>query len=45
MMEKLSEKRKLELQLFAETIRLNTLRQFKTLGFGHVGGAMSIVRR
>ncbi len=43
MMEKLSEKRKLELQLFAETIRLNTLRQFKTLGFGHVGGAMSIV--
>ena len=31
------------LRLFAEEIRLECLREFKALGFGHVGGAMSIV--
>ena len=34
---------KKELQLFAARIRLETLKEFKCLGFGHVGGAMSIV--
>lgn len=32
-----------ELQVFATRIRLETLKEFKTLGFGHVGGAMSII--
>jgi transketolase len=32
-----------ELRLFAMQIRLETLQAFKHLGFGHVGGAMSIV--
>jgi transketolase len=31
------------LQAFAARIRLETLKEFKTLGFGHVGGAMSII--
>lgn len=30
-------------RVFAEEIRVETLREFAALGFGHVGGAMSIV--
>jgi transketolase len=30
-------------RLFASQIRLETLKEFKNLGFGHVGGAMSII--
>lgn len=33
----------LRLKQFAETIRLETLKEFAELGFGHVGGAMSIL--
>ena len=36
------DKRK-RLEKFAAQIRLETLKEFKHLGFGHVGGAMSIV--
>lgn len=32
-----------ELRVFAEEIRLETLKEFSNIGFGHVGGAMSIV--
>jgi transketolase len=32
-----------KLELFAAQIRLETLKEFAHLGFGHVGGAMSIV--
>ncbi len=32
-----------ELKKFAAQIRLETLKQFKNLGFGHVGGTMSVV--
>lgn len=32
-----------ELKAFAEEIRLNTLEELAHLGFGHIGGAMSIV--
>jgi transketolase len=32
-----------ELQYFAKQIRVETLKEFQELGFGHVGGAMSIV--
>jgi transketolase len=32
-----------ELQKFALQIRIETMKEFHTLGFGHVGGAMSIV--
>jgi len=32
-----------ELRVFAEEIRLMTLKEFSFIGFGHVGGAMSIV--
>ena len=31
------------LRVFAEEIRVETLREFEHLGFGHVGGSMSIV--
>lgn len=34
---------KKEIDRFALQIRLETLKEFKALGFGHVGGAMSIV--
>ena len=30
-------------RVFAEEIRVETLKEFAALGFGHVGGAMSIV--
>ncbi len=33
----------LQLRLLAETIRGETLKEFAELGFGHVGGAMSVV--
>lgn len=33
----------LELQIFATQIRLETLKEIKNLGFGHIGGALSIV--
>lgn len=39
----LSQKEKQELEKFATEIRLETLKQIKSLGFGHLGGAMSIV--
>ena len=32
-----------QLRVFAEEIRVETLRELAHLGFGHVGGAMSIV--
>lgn len=32
-----------ELKVFATKIRLETMKEFKELGFGHVGGAMSAV--
>lgn len=32
-----------ELKIFAETIRLETLKELKHRGFGHVGGCMSII--
>ncbi len=32
-----------ELRVFAEEIRLAALKEFQSLGFGHVGGAMSVV--
>ena len=39
----LAEKKNKELHIFATQIRLETLKSFKNLGFGHVGGAMSVV--
>jgi transketolase len=39
----ITESKRRELEIFAETIRLETLKEFKELGFGHVGGAMSII--
>ncbi|HYE83441.1 MAG TPA: transketolase [Clostridia bacterium] len=39
----MDEKMKKELEKFAARIRLETMKEFKALGFGHVGGAMSIV--
>lgn len=39
----LSQSEELKLRRFAETIRLETLKEFAELGFGHVGGAMSIL--
>ena len=38
----LTEKRVEELEKFATDIRIQTIRQMKTRGFGHMGGAMSI---
>lgn len=32
-----------ELRVFAEEIRVETLKTFQALGFGHVGGAMSVL--
>lgn len=32
-----------KLEEFAREIRIETLKQFGNLGFGHVGGAMSII--
>ena len=37
------EKEELDLRVIADSIRLVTLQTFSNLGFGHVGGAMSIV--
>ncbi|MFI3228207.1 MAG: transketolase [Clostridia bacterium] len=31
------------IKVFAEEIRVETLKEFKSLGFGHVGGSMSII--
>ncbi len=39
----MKKQKKNELQLFAENIRLETMNEFCHLGFGHVGGAMSII--
>lgn len=39
----LSKAETVKLRHFAETIRLETLKEFAELGFGHVGGAMSIL--
>lgn len=41
-MKELTEKRVLELKRFAEQIRLETVKELVELGFGHVGGCMSI---
>jgi len=38
-----TEKESLELKVIAEGIRLVTLQTFKHLGFGHIGGSMSII--
>ena len=38
----LSQDRIKELKLFALKIRMETIRQIGNLGFGHIGGAMSI---
>lgn len=32
-----------ELRVFAEEIRVETLKEFRELGFGHVGGSMSVI--
>ena len=32
-----------EIRVFAEEIRVEALKEFAHLGFGHVGGAMSII--
>jgi len=39
----LSQKETNKLEKFATEIRLETLKEIKNLGFGHIGGAMSIV--
>jgi transketolase len=39
----LSQKEIKQLEKFATEIRLETLKEIKNLGFGHIGGAMSIV--
>lgn len=39
---KMDKKRVKELEIFAARIRLETFKELTTLGFGHVGGAMSI---
>jgi transketolase len=39
----ITKEKQAELELFAAQIRLETLKEFKCLGFGHVGGAMSII--
>jgi transketolase len=39
----LSQKEIKQLERFAIEIRLETLKEIKNLGFGHIGGAMSIV--
>jgi transketolase len=39
----MEKKEKLELERFAAQIRLETLKEIKHRGFGHIGGAMSIV--
>ena len=31
------------LRVFAEEIRVASLKEFKALGFGHVGGSMSVI--
>ena len=36
-------RKRLELEQFAATIRIETIKTFKKRGFGHVGGAMSVV--
>ncbi|KUO75252.1 MAG: hypothetical protein APF77_22310 [Clostridia bacterium BRH_c25] len=39
----MNEKMKKELEKFAARIRLETMKEFRALGFGHVGGSMSII--
>jgi transketolase len=39
----MSKEKEKALQIFAARIRLETLKEFAHLGFGHVGGAMSII--
>lgn len=41
--EKLMPKQYAGLRVFAEQIRVTTLEEFNYLGFGHIGGAMSVV--
>ena len=39
----LDKKQVKDLEIFAAEIRLETFKEFATLGFGHIGGAMSII--
>lgn len=39
----LSQAEKRELEKFATEIRLETIKELKNLGFGHIGGAMSVI--
>lgn len=39
----LSQKELNQLEKFTTEIRLETLKEIKNLGFGHIGGAMSII--
>ena len=39
----LSEKKLKALEMFATQIRLETLKEIKNLGFGHIGGAASVI--
>lgn len=39
----MQDKKTNELRVFAEEIRVLTLKEFRTLGFGHVGGSMSVI--
>lgn len=39
----LTEKKRKQLEIFAQQIRVETLKEFKYICFGHIGGTMSIV--
>lgn len=39
----MDKKKAAELRVFAEEIRVTALKEFQALGFGHIGGAMSII--
>lgn len=39
----MDKKKAAELRVFAEEIRVTALKEFQALGFGHIGGAMSVV--
>ena len=39
----MDKKKAAELRVFAEEIRVAALKEFQALGFGHIGGAMSII--
>lgn len=39
----MDEKKAAQLRVFAEEIRVTALKEFQALGFGHIGGAMSVI--